>query len=237
MKSTLPSLLVLEDDPACCKLLHHGLRGEFETVFVNTGAELLAKLDCGTVDLVLLDIRLPREDGFSIARQIRRSSPVPIVFISGLDAEEAVVKGLDIGGDDYVTKPFSPSVLAARIRNILRREHKPPGSSAAIISHGDYSLEPARKLMTHVDGRTALLTEMEVEVLGMLMHSIGLPVSRDELFRRIHGREWDRMSREIDVHVSNLRRKLHAAFGIQDAVQHVRGVGYRLSLVAIDGTT
>ena len=229
-----PCLVVLEDDPDCRNLLHHGLRGEYDVVFVNSGAELLARLDSDTVDLVVLDIRLPHEDGFSIARQIRRVSEVPVVFLSGLDAEDAVVKGLDIGGDDYVTKPFSTSVLAARIRNLLRREPKPPNPSPRINEYGEYRLDPLGKLLVHPDGRTARLTEMEVRILDMLMQATGVPVSRDELYRRIHGRGWDRMSREIDVHISNLRRKLQAEFEINDAVQHIRGIGYRLNPTAFE---
>lgn len=228
MKTPLTRVAVLEDDPDCRKLLKYGLGDGHDVRFAQNGAELQVLIDSGEVDVVLLDVQLPREDGFSIARRIRRSSRVPIIFVSGLDEDDAVVKGLNIGGDDYVTKPFSLTVLAARIRNLSRREPEPRTPAVAPLYLGELGLDLAGKLVAHADGRTAQLTDMEAQVLAMLIQAEGAPVSRDDLFRRIHGREWDRMSREIDVHVSNLRRKLDASFGIKDTVHHVRGIGYRI---------
>jgi DNA-binding response OmpR family regulator len=230
MNKPLPKVAILEDDPDCRTLLRYMLGFEHDVYFAQCGADLLKRVDCGSVDVVLLDIQLPREDGFSIARAIRRASRVPIVFVSALDADDAVVKGLNIGGDDYVTKPFSQAVLTARIRNLLRREPDSTQPPSAHVRVGEFRLDLDRSVLIDGKGGALPLTEMEARVLALLMQMGGVPVTRDDLYRSIHGRDWDRMSREIDVHVSNLRRKLELTFELTDAIRHVRGIGYRLSL-------
>jgi len=225
---------VLDDDADLCKLLRFLLEKEYAVVMASGGADLRRLVDAGAADIVVLDIGLPDEDGISIAQRIRTTSSIPLVFLSGYSSEEMIVKGLNIGGDDYVTKPFQPEVLLARVRNALRRAEQQPAQPLLNIQLGEVTFEVREQRLTHADGRSVKLTEMESLVLSTLVHAENQTLSREEMFRRIYGRDWDLLNRGLEVHLSHLRGKLTEVSGIANPIVGLRGVGYRLNLEQID---
>lgn len=228
-------IAVLDDDADLRKLLRLILEREYAVLMAGNGVELRRLANSGAVDIVLLDIGLPDEDGISIARQIRATSSVPIVFLSGHSSEDMIVKGLNIGGGDYLTKPFQAEVLLARIRNSLRhaREQALPQALPQIRS-GDLSFDATRQTLVNRDGRNVKLTEMEAQIFSVLALAGNQPLSRDEIFRRIHGRDWDLLERSLEVHLSRLRKKMAAVSSAENAIIGVRGVGYRLNVIPED---
>jgi len=230
MNEKQPRVAVLDDDADLCKLLRFLLEKEYEVVMATGGAHLRRMVDEGAVDVIVLDIGLPDEDGISVAQKIRTTSSIPLVFLSGYSSEEMIVKGLNIGGDDYVTKPFQPEVLLARVRNALRRAEQQPEQPMLNIQLGDVKFEVREQRLTHADGRSVKLTEMESLILSTLVHAEGQTLSREEMFRRIYGRDWDLLNRGLEVHLSHLRGKLTEVSGIESPIVGLRGVGYRLNL-------
>ena len=229
-----PRVAVLDDDADLRKLLRFILRKDFEVVLATNGTELRRLVDEGTLDVIVLDIGLPDEDGISIAQKIRLTSAVPIIFLSGYSSEEMIVKGLNIGGDDYVTKPFQPEVLLVRVRNALRRAQQHPAQPLLNIQFGEVMFEVREQRLTHADGRGAKLTEMESLVLSALAQAENQTLSREEMFRRIYGRDWNSLNRGLEVHLSHLRGKLAEVSGIENPIVGLRGVGYRLNLAQVD---
>ena len=234
MDAKQPKVAVLDDDADLCNLLRLLLEKEYEVVMASGGAELRRMVDESAVDVIVLDIGLPDEDGISIAQKIRATSSIPLVFLSGYSSEEMIVKGLNIGGDDYVTKPFQPEVLLARVRNALRRAQQQPAQPLLNIQFGEVIFEVREQRLTHADGRGAKLTEMESLVLSSLAQAESQTLSREEMFRRIYGRDWDSLNRGLEVHLSHLRGKLAEVSGIENPIVGLRGVGYRLNLAQVD---
>ena len=234
MNEKQPRVAVLDDDADLCKLLRFLLEKEYEVIMAGGGAQLRRMVDEGAVDVIVLDIGLPDEDGISIAQKIRTTSSIPLVFLSSYSSEEMIVKGLNIGGDDYVTKPFQPEVLLARVRNALRRAEQQPAQPLLNMQLGEVTFEVRDQRLTHADGRNVKLTEMEALILSTLAHAEGQTLSREDLFRRIYGRDWDLLNRGLEVHLSHLRRKLTEVSGIENTIVGLRGVGYRLNLQLAD---
>ncbi len=231
---TRPRVAVLDDNAVLCKLLRFLLEKEYEVLFASDGAELLQLVDKGAIDVIVLDIGLPDEDGIVIAQQIRTTSDIPLVFLSGFSSEEMIIKGLNIGGDDYVTKPFQPELLLARVRSALRRtkEHK-PAPRALDIRFGGFTFETREQRLLKADGDVVKLTEMEAMILSALALAEAQTLSRDGLFRRIYGRDWDTLNRGLEVHLSHLRAKLTEACGVENPIVSKRSVGYRLNIEQI----
>ena len=226
-----PRVAVLDDDADLRKLLRFILRKDFEVVLATNGTELRRLVDEGTLDVIVLDIGLPDEDGISIAQKIRLTSAVPIIFLSGYSSEEMIVKGLNIGGDDYVTKPFQPEVLLARVRNALRRAvEQQPVQPVRWVQLGDVVFDVREQVLSGTDGRSVKLTDMEARILSALAAAENRTLSRDEMFRRIYGRDWDLSNRGLEVHLSHLRKKLTEATGTENPIAGIRGLGYRLTL-------
>lgn len=230
-----PRVAVLDDDAALRKLLNAVLRRDYEVLMAHNGAELRRFVDAGKVDAIVLDIGLGDEDGIAIARQIRSTSSVPLVFLSGYSSEDMIVKGLNIGGDDYVTKPFQAEILLARLRNALRRGKEQPAPRVpAVIRAGNLTFEVRQQCLVNSDGRSVKLTEMEAQILSALALADEQTLSRDELFRRIHGRDWDPDSRSLEVHLSHLRKKLGQVSDAENPIIGIRGLGYRLTVKLAD---
>lgn len=230
----LPRIAVLEDDPDCRQLILRTLGADFDCAAYASSRELFWVIETFAVDLVLLDIGLPGESGFEIAREIRRRSQVPIIFVTGYDKERHEECALNLGGDDFVGKPFRPSSLVARIRSVLRRNGMPPDAKPRPGSFNDFSLDPGSfEVICNKQpcGRKcgARLTEMEFNILSVLFRAGEGVVTRDDICRVIAGRDWDRMNRSIDVHITHLRQKLADAFGTTSLIQTLRGAGYRLT--------
>ena len=173
-------------------------------------------------DMYLLDVKLPDGDGFDICERIRHNSDAPIIFITSCYDEESIIKGLDMGGDDYVTKPFGMMELISRIKAVLRRSGKQQDKTK--LSVGGISLD-TKKHEVKVDGEQVVLTLKEFELLGKLMRNQGIVLTRDQLLTEIWGYDFDGETRTVDVHIRTLRQKLGEQGSL---VKTVRGVGYRI---------
>lgn len=218
-------VLVVEDEPSFVEALTVALTREgYEVVAETDGRRGLERFRDGGTDLVLLDLMLPGMAGLDVLRAIRKSSAVPVIVVSAKDEEADVVAALELGADDYVTKPYSVRELIARVRVATRRG--PIGTDAEVLTCGSVSLDLASMTLATAAG-TAALPRKEFEVLTMLMEQPGRVVPRDEFLDRVWGYTWIGETRTLDQHIRRLRRRLEED---PDApgIETVRGVGYRL---------
>jgi DNA-binding response OmpR family regulator len=216
-----PPLLLVEDEESigalvCAYLEQTGYRVEW----VRSGEEALDHVGRVRPRLVILDVGLPGQDGFDVCRRIRARSTVPIVMLTARDEEADRVAGLEVGADDYVTKPFSPRELAARVKAVLRRTE--PAVVTQELELGDVVLLPEAREVT-VAGETVELTGKEFDLLAYLVENAGIVLSRDQLLDRVWGMSFAGGTRTVDVHVAQVRRKL----GRPDAIRTIRGSGYK----------
>ena len=222
-------ILVVDDDVEIGKLLARYLGGQgFEVLVAHDGAELRARLEGGRIDLMLLDLGLPDEDGLSLLRQFRQSWGGPVIVVSGRGDSVEKVIGLELGADDYVGKPFDLRELLARIRSVLRRAAPAvaPTAAATRLQFEGYSLDlPARRLLS-ADGTEVRLTSGEFRLLKALLERPNEVLSRDELMNAMHGRDAGPFDRAIDVQLGRLRRKLGDEGGNPRLIKAVRGEGY-----------
>jgi two-component system OmpR family response regulator len=223
-------ILVVDDDPRICEVICFALeKAGFSTQRVRDGAAALARFDAEPPDLVVLDIGMPEIDGLEVCRTIRQTSQVPILFLSARDDEIDRILGLEIGGDDYVAKPFSPRELVARVRAILKRSSAAapaPSPEAKPLENGKLKLDAARHRATFADAAVAL-TALEFAIMAALMRRPEFVLSRDQLMTAAYGGQIHVSDRTIDSHVRNIRMKLAAA-GCGSAIETVHGVGFRL---------
>jgi len=228
------TVLVVEDERKLRELVRSYLeRAGFTVLSTGSGAEAITMAAAARPDLVVLDLGLPDIPGETVARELRATAPMPIVMLTAKSAEEDRIAGLELGADDYVTKPFSPRELVLRVQAVMRRG----GQAAApgVTSYGRGALvidEPRREVM--VRGAAAELTPTEWGVLVALATVPGRVYSRYELINRVRGHEFEGYERTIDSHVKNLRRKIEADPGSPVIVQTVLGGGYRLGLARDD---
>lgn len=225
-----PRLLVVDDEEAILEFVSFNLRKEgYEVVTARTGDEALSMVDAGPFDLVILDIMLPGTDGFEVCRRLRARSDVPVLFLSARDTELDKVVGLEIGGDDYLAKPFGVRELTARVKALLRRA-VPGGREAEVIGEqinvAGIDLDEAAHTASSGD-RPIDLTPREFELLACLMRHAGKVLSRDQLLREAWGWEFLVETKTVDTHVKRLRDKLEAAGVDPSLVETVRGYGYR----------
>ena len=218
-------------------LLGRILESDFETRLFESGATLMAAIAADEIDVVLLDIVLPQEDGITIAKTIRARSGVPIVLLSGLSSAETITTGLNIGADDYVTKPFQPEILIARLRNALR--HAPPREITTglpdLIHFANCTCDPWTRTLTAASGKTVSITERELQLLVLLCHNAPNAVARDTLSRAAAGHSWQPYERTLDVYISHLRAKLMQVGCKKSIIMSHRGVGYSLQTEAAAG--
>jgi DNA-binding response OmpR family regulator len=221
---------ILEDEPGMRRLLERVLSPEFSVFFAESGADLSAAVRNGRIDVVLLDILLPGEDGIAIAKSVRARSQLPIVLLSGLSTAETIINGLNVGADDYVTKPFQSQILLARLRNALRRAATRPRANdpSRILEIDDCQVDIWARTASHKNGMTIKLTEKELQLLTALARNPGEPVARDTLSRLLSGTDWSPTNRCLDVHMSHLRKKLARVCENEDLIVCYRGVGYAL---------
>jgi two-component system, OmpR family, alkaline phosphatase synthesis response regulator PhoP len=216
-----PTVLLVEDEESIAGLLRSYLTAQgFRIVWVRSGEEALAELDRHPIRVVLLDLGLPGMDGFDVCRQIRYRSKVPLVMVTARDEEIDRVAGLEIGADDYVSKPFSPRELTARLKAVLRRSED--RVERAVLSLEDVALNRERREVT-VAGDAVALTAKEFDLLAFLLEQPGIVFSRELLLERVWGFDFPTTTRTVDMHVASLRRKLDRP----ELVQTVRGVGYK----------
>jgi DNA-binding response OmpR family regulator len=225
------TVLVVEDEQKLRELVRSYLeRAGFAVLTTGSGAEAISLADSAQPDLVVLDLGLPDVPGKSVAREIRAAGPTPILMLTARSSEEDRIGGLELGADDYVTKPFSPRELVLRVQAILRRGGRPPGDEG-LASYGGGVLvidEPRRT--AQVRGGQAELTPTEWGILIALAAVPGRVYSRLELINRVRGYEFEGYERTIDSHVKNLRRKIEEDQREPQIVQTVLGGGYRLGL-------
>jgi DNA-binding response OmpR family regulator len=220
------TILVVDDKESVRTLLREFLTAQqFRTLTAADGREALLVARQETPDLVILDIMMPEMDGYDFMRHFRRESDTPIILLTAKMEETDKVIGLELGADDYVTKPFGMAELLARVRARLRRSI-PPAEPPSLLRVHDVVLDRAHH-MVEVAGRTVDLTPSEFQLLAILMATPGRVYSRGELLDRLQGEGCDRVERTIDVHVRNLRSKLEPDAARPRYVQTVFGVGYR----------
>jgi two-component system, OmpR family, response regulator len=216
------TVLLVEDERSIGQLVRGYLeRDGYRVVWVRSGEEAMIELARHPVRMVVLDIGLPGMDGFDVCRRIRSGSSVPIVMLTARDEEPDRVAGLEVGADDYVTKPFSPRELAARIKAVLRRTEGLTSDDEPLVLEGVEVRRDAREVT--VDGEPVELTAKEFDLLAWLLEHAGIVFSREQLLDRVWGMAYHGGTRTVDVHVAQLRRKL----GRPDLIRTVRGAGYK----------
>lgn len=229
-----PSLLVVEDDASLRQIYREYLGEEgFRISLAGSAAELRGLLEREAFDLMILDLGLPGEDGLAVVRQIRRSSAMPIILVSGSNQPDERVAGLEAGADDFIGKPFFNRELVARIRTILRRlgwsQPTVTTGPTGIRTFQGWSLDiPGRRLKAPT-GSLVRLTSAEFQVLVELARAMPDAVTRNQLLHVVHGRSWTPEDRSIDIHISNLRRKIEFDSREPQIIVSVRNIGYALA--------
>jgi len=220
-------LLVVEDEESFSDALSYMLRKEgFEVAVAQTGPEALEEFNRGGADLVLLDLMLPGLPGTEVCRRLRSKSSVPVIMLTAKDSEIDKVVGLELGADDYVTKPFSHRELVARIRAVLRRRSDSEESSPATLEAGPVRMDVERHVVT-VNGGSVSLPLKEFELLEMLLRNAGRVLTRMQLIDRIWGADYVGDTKTLDVHVKRLRSKIEPDPGTPRYLVTVRGLGYK----------
>src|SRR5207244_5349780 len=221
-------ILVVDDEPDILELVQYNLgKAQYGVVGVESREEALAQVRTTPPDLIVLDLMLPGVDGLEVCRALKRdtrTAVIPICIFTARGEEADIVVGLELGADDYLTKPFSPRVLLARIRAVLRRRHTEPVAEDAVITHHGLVLHPGRHEVL-VEGQPVPLTLTEFRVLHLLARHPGWVFTRNQIIAAAQGEDVSVTERSVDVHIVSLRRKLGT---IGEAIETIRGVGYRL---------
>ncbi len=222
-------VLVVEDEESYSDALSYMLRKEgFEVAIATNGHDALTEFERNGADIVLLDLMLPGIPGTEVCRQIRATSSVPVIMVSAKDDEVDKVVGLELGADDYVTKPYSPRELVARVRAVLRRGVEPDHAPAALEA-GPVRMDVERHVVT-VNGEQQRLPLKEFELLEMFLRNAGRVLTRGQLIDRVWGSDYVGDTKTLDVHVKRLRAKLEPNPSEPRYLVTVRGLGYKLDL-------
>jgi DNA-binding response OmpR family regulator len=229
LSTSAPRILLVDDELSVQKLLAYPLRKEgYDVIPALDGREALDRLRDDNFDLVVLDVMLPRMDGFDVCRAIRSRSTVPIIMLTAKTEETDKVLGLELGADDYITKPFSVREFRSRVKAVLRRAAlaQPEAQFEEPIEAGELSIDFEKRSVV-VRGESARLTYVEFEILAALARAPGRVFSRTMLLERVWGDAAYRDPRTIDVHIRHLREKLEQESKTPELILTVRGVGYR----------
>lgn len=219
-----PTLLVVDDDPELLELTEQYLSSQgYEVLTAEDGVAMDAALEANEIDLMILDLMLPGEDGLSIARRMRRGRDLPIIIVSAQGDDVDRIVGLEIGADDYLAKPFNPRELLARVRAVLRRGARREG--AQIITFGDFELNLNAHRLTR-DGRTVALTSGEFELLDVLVRHPNTVLDRDRILDLLTGTRRSPFDRSIDVRVTRLRHKIEPDPATPVFIKTIWGKGY-----------
>lgn len=223
-------ILVIDDDPHIRDVICFALqKADYRHTIAGDGNEAIRKFEEHQIDLIVLDIGLPEMDGLEVCRQIRKTSETPILFLSARDDEIDRVLGLEIGGDDYVTKPFSPRELVARIGVILKRVKRVEGTiieETSVLAQGALLLDPMHHSL-QCNGETVELTSIEFNILKTILARPRVTFTREQIMNAAYQTNIHVSDRTIDSHVRNIRSKLSSC-GCDDAIETVHGVGFRL---------
>jgi DNA-binding response OmpR family regulator len=226
------TIVAADDDPQLLRLIARNLEFEdYEVAQASDGQQALNQIERLMPDLVLLDVMMPKMDGFTVCQRVREFSAVPIIIVTARGQDQEKVKGLDLGADDYLTKPFSVDELLARVRAVLRRtqfhgQEQTLGKQTTTI--GELSIDYAQHLVT-LAGKQITLTPTEYRILAYLAHNAGRVVTQDLLLEHIWGAEYTGESHMLQVNVNRLRRKLEADPSHPRYLKTKLGIGYLLS--------
>lgn len=224
------TILIADDDVELCELLAEYLGQEgFNVRQAHDGAEALRKAGENSVDAVILDVMMPEMSGIEVLKSLRQHSAVPVIMLTARSEDLDRILGLELGADDYLPKPCNPRELVARIRAVFRRAKGRAGPGKLVVA--ELELDPGTREV-RCDGRSLDLTSTEFSVLRVLLEQPGVPVDKRDLYLAALGREPVRFDRSIDMHVSNLRRKLDSLEEGRHRIETVRGVGYQYCVPA-----
>ncbi len=222
-------ILVVEDDRDIQELIKYKLQKEdYEVVAISTGDIALNTAKSRPFDLILLDLMLPGIDGLEVCKMLKadpQTREIPIIMVTAKGEETDIVRGLELGADDYIVKPFSPKILAARVKTVIRRKKVPPSDEKQIVKLGGLSIHPGKREV-HAGGKPVELTFTEFEILQFLVTHPGWVFTRYQIVDAIKGGDYPVTDRSVDVQIAGLRKKL----GLHsDLIETVRGVGYRFA--------
>ena len=222
----MTKILIIEDEPELVKVIRSYLENAgFSVITAYRGDTGLANWEMNSPDLVILDLNLPGKDGLDVAREIRRKSNTPIIMITARVEEADQLVGLELGADDYITKPFSPRVLVARVRALLRRMES-QGDEQAVLRIEEFEIDPTAHLVTRA-GETIELTPTEFNLLVALTGQAGRAFTRLQLLEATQGVTYEGYERTIDAHIKNLRAKIEPDPKKPIYIETVFGIGYR----------
>lgn len=220
-------ILIVEDEESFSDPLSYLLGKEgFEVEVVDNGLDAITEFDRNGADLVLLDLQLPGQSGTEVCRQLRQRSTVPVIMLTAKDAEIDKVVGLELGADDYVTKPYSSRELVARVRAVLRRQGEPEELITNTVQAGPVRMDVERHVVS-VDGEQVSLPLKEFELLEMLLRNSGRVLTRGQLIDRVWGSDYVGDTKTLDVHVKRLRSKIEPDPSVPRYLVTVRGLGYK----------
>lgn len=223
------TIFIVEDDPEIRELMRLYLEAnQFHVAWTDRGDDAIGLIQTMRPDLIILDIALPGKDGFEVCKEVRAFSSAPIIFVSCQSEEHYKINGLAIGGDDYITKPFSPNELIARVKANLRRPHLLTSNTdpSTKLRFGATEIDTVSRTVK-VHGEEILLSKKEYELLNYLAGHSGRTITREELFREVWGQEIFNDTRTIIVHISNLRKKIERDPANPKHIINVHGVGYK----------
>ena len=223
----MTKILIVEDEASLSEPLAYLLEREgYETAIADDGPAALVEFDRAGADLVLLDLMLPGLSGTEVCRQIRQTSSVPIIMLTAKDSEVDIVVGLELGADDYVTKPYSARELLARIRAVLRRHTDVGDDDTGIVEAGTVRMDVERHSVS-VRGAEVAMPLKEFELLELLMRNAGRVLTRGQLIDRVWGADYFGDTKTLDVHIKRIRSKIEAVPSEPTMLVTVRGLGYR----------
>ncbi|MER3388804.1 MAG: response regulator transcription factor [Microcella sp.] len=220
-------ILIVEDEPSLSEPLSYLLRREgYEPTVVDDGLAAITEFERAGADLVLLDLMLPGLSGTEVCRELRQRSSVPIIMLTAKDSEIDIVVGLELGADDYVTKPYSTRELLARVRAVLRRQVEDDGPAESALEANGVRMDVDRHQVT-VDGREIAMPLKEFELLELLLRNAGRVLTRGQLIDRVWGADYFGDTKTLDVHVKRIRSKIEKDPSNPQLLVTVRGLGYR----------
>jgi two-component system, OmpR family, response regulator RegX3 len=226
----MAKVLVVEDEQSLREALVFFLEKEGHEVSVAVdGEEAIRVFENSGADIILLDLMLPKIDGNQVCKQIRQSSNVPIIMLTAKDSEIDKIVGLEIGADDYITKPYSTRELLARIKAVLRRQVEPPLTVESVLVAGELRLDSDRHVVT-LNGNTLTLPLKEFELLELLMENVNRVLTRGQIIDRVWGSNYFGDTKTLDVHIKRLRSKVEEDPTRPKYIQTVRGLGYKLEV-------
>lgn len=225
---TRPRILVVDDEPDLLELVRYNLvKAHYDVICTTSGEDALTLVHANPPDLVILDLMLPGLDGLDVCKRLKqetRTAQMPLIMLTARGEEADIVTGLELGADDYLTKPFSPRVLLARIKAVLRRQQHKLHEAPGLLTHHDLTLHPGRhEVLLH--NQPVQLTPMEFRILHVLAHRPGWVFTRYQIIEAVQGDDTSVTARAVDVHMVALRRKL-GSYG--EKIETIRGIGYRL---------